>query len=229
MKTILVVDDEQDIVDFLRYNLQKDGYRVLTARTGRQALEQARHRPDCVLLDIMMPELDGKDVLKALRKDPETADIPVVFLTAKGSDVDEVVGFELGADDYIVKPISVPKLIARIRNVLRKEEQLKPPSAPSGSVSAGPVELLPREHIVRIDGREVFFPKKEFEVLRFLASRAGEVVNRETLLNGIWGTDVSVVDRTVDVHIRKIREKLGKHADLIETIKGVGYRFRPRS
>jgi two-component system, OmpR family, alkaline phosphatase synthesis response regulator PhoP len=226
MKTILVVDDEQDIVEFVRYNLQKEGFRVLTARNGRQALEQVGHHPDCILLDIMMPELDGKDVLRELRGNAKTSGIPVVFLTARGSDVDEVVGLELGADDYIVKPISVPKLIARIKNVLRKYDVR--PAEPSSSrpILLGPIEIIPKEHVVRIDGAEVFFPKKEFEVLSSLASRLGEVVNRETLLNEIWGTDVRVIDRTVDVHIRKIREKMGKYADAIETIKGIGYRMR---
>ncbi|HTK82900.1 MAG TPA: response regulator transcription factor [Bacteroidota bacterium] len=223
MKTILIVDDEKDIVDLLKYNIQKEGYGVLTARNGKQALELAQQQPHLILLDVMMPELDGWQVVKKLKGSPKTGDIPIVFLTAKGSDVDEVLGLELGADDYIVKPVSIPKLLARIRTIFRKQE-LK--TAGETSLSIGSIEILPTQHIVRIDSKEVFFPKKEFEVLAHLAKYAGQVVKRESLLNAVWGSDVLVVDRTIDVHIRKIREKLGRHAGYIETIKGVGYRFR---
>lgn len=224
-KTVLVVDDEKDIVDLLKYNLQKEGFHVLTASNGKQALERADRKPDLILLDVMMPEFDGWEVLRRLRKKPETANIPVVFLTAKDSETDEVVGLELGADDYITKPVSIPKLIARVKATLRKQEQ---PTAAGESkiLRIGPVEILPDQHIVRIDGKEVFFPRKEFQILVYLTTHIGVVVNRETLLNAVWGSDVYVVDRTVDVHIRKIREKLGKYADFIETIKGVGYRMR---
>ena len=223
MKTILIVDDEKDIVELLRYNLQKEGYKVLAATNGRQALELAKQQPHLVLLDVMIPEYDGWEVIKLLKNDKRTSQIPVVFLTAKGTDIDEVLGLELGADDYIVKPISIPKLFARVRNVLRKHEANE---TAEGAVSLGPIEILPQEHIVRVDGKERFFPKKEFEVLLYLARHAGKVVTREALLNAIWGTDVQVIDRTVDVHIRKIREKLHRYADHLETIKGVGYRMR---
>ncbi len=226
MKTILVVDDEKDIVDFVKYNLQKEGFSVLTARNGKQALDLAQQQPHVILLDVMMPEFDGWEVLKRLKKERKTASIPVIFLTAKGSDVDEVLGLELGASDYIVKPISVPKLIARIKHILRQSELRRSEADLSQSVTLGVIEIIPSQHIVRVDKTEVFFPKKEFEVLWFLASHSGQIVNRETLLNAIWGTEVRVVDRTVDVHIRKIREKLGKYGDYIETIKGVGYRMR---
>lgn len=224
-KTVLVVDDEKDIVDLLKYNLQKEGFHVLTASNGNQALERADRKPDLILLDVMMPEFDGWEVLRRLRKKPETANIPVIFLTAKDSETDEVVGLELGADDYMTKPISIPKLIARVKATLRKQEQ---PSAVGESkiLRIGPVEILPDQHIVRIDRKEVFFPRKEFQILVYLTTHIGVVVNRETLLNAVWGSDVYVVDRTVDVHIRKIREKLGRYADFIETIKGVGYRMR---
>jgi two-component system alkaline phosphatase synthesis response regulator PhoP len=224
MKTILVVDDEKDIADMVKYNLTKEGYSVIVARNGKQALEQANHQPDLILLDIMMPEYNGIEVLKRLKNDERTNRIPVIFLTAKGTDVDEVLGLELGADDYIVKPISIPKLIARIKNVLRKNEE--PDKGATTSITVGAITILPSHHVVRIDDKEIFFPKKEFEVLLYLAKHADIVVNRETLLNTIWGSDVRVIDRTVDVHIRKIREKLGKYADYIDTIKGVGYRLK---
>ncbi|OLD58872.1 MAG: hypothetical protein AUI33_17065 [Ignavibacteria bacterium 13_1_40CM_2_61_4] len=224
MKTILVVDDEKDIVDLVKYNLQREGYTVLTARSGKEALEAARQQPHLILLDIMMPEYDGLEVVKRLKKNDRTSAIPVIFLTAKGTDLDEVLGLELGADDYVVKPISIPKLLARVKNVLRmREDSSKPPAAP---IMIGAIEILPLQHVVRIDGKEMFFPKKEFEVLHYLARHAGAVVNRDSLLGAVWGSDVRVIDRTVDVHVRKIREKLGSHSDCIETIKGVGYRMR---
>ena len=226
MKTILVVDDEKDIVELVKYNLQKEGFAVLTARNGKQALEQAQQQPHLILLDVMMPEYDGWEVLKRLKKERKTANIPIVFLTAKGSDVDEVLGLELGANDYIVKPISIPKLIARIKHVIRQSDAKSADKNQAQRVTLGAIEIVPSQHIVRVNKQEVFFPKKEFEVLWYLASHSEEFVSRETLLNAIWGSEVHVVDRTVDVHIRKIREKLGKYADYIETIKGVGYRMR---
>jgi two-component system alkaline phosphatase synthesis response regulator PhoP len=228
MKTILVVDDEKDILEFLKYNLQKEGYQVLTARNGKEALAQSEARPHLILLDIMMPEYDGWEVLKRLKKNPATASIPTIFLTAKKTDVDEVLGLELGANDFIVKPVSIPKLLARIKAALRSAEQGEAPRADAAAVTVGAVEIDPSRHIVRVAGVETFFPRKEFEVLLHLARRAGHLVDRETLLNAVWGSDVRVVDRTVDVHIRKIREKLGTYADYIETVKGVGYRLRER-
>jgi two-component system alkaline phosphatase synthesis response regulator PhoP len=229
MRTILVVDDEKDIVDMLKYNLEKEGYAVLAAHNGRVALDLAVQKPDLILLDVMMPELGGLETLKELRKQPETSGIPVMFLTAKGSDVDEVLGLELGADDYIIKPISMPKLIARIKNTLRRHSGSGKADEPRRRIKVGEIEIIPSEHTVLVNRKEVFLPKKEFEVLAFLAARPGQVINRSTLLDAIWGADVLVVDRTVDVHIRKIREKLGHYADYIETIKGVGYRMREHS
>lgn len=226
MKTVLVADDEKDIVDLVKYNLQKEGYQVLTARDGKQALQQAQLLPSLILLDVMMPEYDGWEVVKQLKKHNTTARIPVIFLTAKGTEADEVLGLGLGADDYIVKPISIPKLLARIKNVMRKYERQEDVQE---SVSVGAIEVIPSQHLVRVSSREVFFPKKEFEVLLYLTSHQNQVVSRETLLTKIWGADIQVIDRTVDVHIRKIREKLGKYADYIETIKGVGYRLRGES
>lgn len=226
MKSILIVDDEKDIIDLMKYNLQKEQYRVLTASNGREALDQVRHKPDLILLDVMMPELDGWDVIKQLKKNPLTSSIPVVFLTAKGTDIDEVLGLELGADGYIVKPISIPKLMAHIKSILRKRDASETETTPSGPVTVGVIEIFPDRHIVLVNKKETFFPKKEFQVLTYMAIHCGHVVRREALLNSIWGSDVLVVDRTIDVHIRKIREKLGKYADYIETIKGIGYRMR---
>lgn len=224
-KSILVADDEKDIVEILRYNLKKEGYEVITASDGKQALERARQKPDLILLDVMMPELDGWEVCRRLKRNESTSNIPIIFLTARSTDVDEVVGLELGATDFIVKPVSIPKLLARVKNALRKQptDSLEPNAR---SITLGVIEILPSKHLVRVDSREVFFPRKEYEVLLYLARHAGVLVTREKLLREIWGTDIIVFDRTVDVHIRRIREKLGSHADYIETIKGVGYRMR---
>jgi two-component system alkaline phosphatase synthesis response regulator PhoP len=223
---ILIADDERDIIDFLKYNLDKEGYAVLTAKNGSEAILQSKKNPDLIILDIMMPEMDGFDVVRALKKDSATANIPVIFLTAKSSDVDEVVGLELGADDYITKPVSIPKLIARIKLTLRKKSPAATDEGESSKLRHGVLEINRSQYRVYVNKKEIFFPKKEFEVLAYLVKNAGKVVTRETLLSQIWGNNVYVIDRTVDVHIRKIREKLGSNADYIDTIKGVGYRMK---
>lgn len=227
-KKILVVDDEKDIVEMLKYNLEKEGYTVFTALNGKRAIEQAQeNKPNLILLDIMMPEMDGWEVCKQLMKEERTSTIPVIFLTAKGSEVDEVVGLELGADDYIVKPISIRKLIARIKTALRRKEKLDTPGKTIPEIlKIGTLEINIPNYTVKMGKEELLFPKKEFETLVFLASHRGRVISREVLLNAVWGENVVVVDRTVDVHIRKIREKLDKYGDYIETVKGVGYRFK---
>ena len=223
--TILIVDDERDILELLKYNLEKEGYRVLTAHNGKEALRFVKQHPDLVVLDVMMPELDGWEVCKAIRKDPATAKMPIVFLTAKDSEVDEVVGLELGADDYITKPVKVRTFLARVKRALKGRAGAESEERPE-LLKIGDLEIQINNYVVRIGSREIHLPKKEFEVLLFLARHPERVVSREALLNGIWGHDVYVVDRTIDVHVRKIREKLGRHAHHIETVKGVGYRFR---
>jgi two-component system alkaline phosphatase synthesis response regulator PhoP len=223
--TILVVDDERDILELLKYNLEKEGYRVQTAHNGKEALRCARQHPDLVVLDVMMPELDGWEVCKAIRKDPATASTPIVFLTARDSEVDEVVGLELGADDYMTKPVRVRTFLARVKRALKGRAGAESEEGVD-VLKIGELEIQMHNYVVRIGSREIHLPKKEFEVLLFLARHPERVVSRETLLNEIWGHDVYVVDRTIDVHVRKIREKLGRHAHHIETVKGVGYRFR---
>jgi len=225
MKIILVVDDEKDIVQLIRYNLEREGFKVEAASEGNEALRKANEvKPDLILLDIMLPGKDGYEVMKSLNQNERTASIPVIFLTAKSAEFDEVLGLELGADDYIVKPISPRKLVSRIRAVLRRSEGAK--TEDGKNIDFGEVSIDRESYLVRIKGGQVFFPRKEFEILYYLASHEGKVISRETLLSRIWGADVYVGDRTVDVHIRKIREKLGDHADMIETIKGVGYKFK---
>jgi two-component system alkaline phosphatase synthesis response regulator PhoP len=228
-KTIIVVDDEVDIVELLRYNLEKEGYAVTTALDGRQALQLAeREKFDLIVLDVMMPEVDGFEVCRRLRANPLHASTPIAFLTARSGELDQVLGLELGADDYIQKPISPRVLVARVRSILRRSsESVKTETIVMPEIlSVGDLEINRQNYTVKIEGNETFFPKKEFELLAFLASNPGKVFSRESLLNKIWGENVYVVDRTVDVHISKIREKLGGDGGLIETVKGVGYRFR---
>ncbi|MGO9482273.1 MAG: response regulator [Candidatus Kryptoniota bacterium] len=225
MKTVLVVDDEKDIVQLIRYNLEREGFKVESASDGNDALKKANEvKPDVILLDIMLPGKDGYEVIKSLNQNEKTAGIPVIFLTAKSAEFDEVLGLELGADDYIVKPISPRKLVSRIRAVLRRAEGVK--TEEGKNIDYGKVVIDRERYMVKISGEQIFFPRKEFEILYYLASHEGKVISRETLLSRIWGTDVYVGDRTVDVHIRKIREKLGDQAEMIETIKGVGYKFK---
>ena len=223
--TILVVDDEDDIRELLQYNLEKEGYRVVTARDGKQALRSFGSPIDLCVLDVMMPEMDGWELSKAIRANPKTAQVPIVFLTARDNEVDEVVGLELGAVDYITKPVRMRTFIARIRRALKRTGPAVVPS--DDVIEAGALRIHPQNYTVIIGRKELQFPKKEFEVLLFLARHPERVISRQTLLNEIWGQDVYVVDRTIDVHIRKIRERLEKFATYIETVKGVGYRFAP--
>lgn len=225
-QSILIVDDEQDIIELLKYNLEKEGFQVLSATNGREALVLAGRRPDLIILDVMLPEMDGWEVCRTLRQNSQTAEIPVIFLTARENETDEVVGLELGAADYVTKPVRIRTLLARVKKALRsKDLRIQGPGEKS-TIRVGSMEIIPESYVVRLDGKEVHFPKKEFEVLLFLARRPGRVITREILLNEVWGQDVFVVDRTVDVHVRKIREKLKDFAFLIETVKGVGYRFK---
>lgn len=225
-KRVLVVDDERDIVELIRYNLAKEGYDVVTAFNGSEALAKSGDGIALVILDLMMPVLDGFATCKKLKASPATAGIPIIILTASPSELDEVQGLELGVDDYIQKPISPRKLVARVKAVLRRREQNGDDATEPPTIRQGRLSIDRRSFTVHIGDREVFFPRKEFEILALLAAHPGKVFTREMLLNTIWGSGVIVVDRTVDVHIRKVREKLDADADVIETIKGVGYRFK---
>ncbi len=227
-KKVLVVDDEKDIVDILKYNLERENeFEVLTAKDGREALEHAESLPDLILLDIMMPEVNGFEVCKQLKNNAATSKIPVIFLTAKENEIDEILGLEIGADDYISKPISPRKVLARIKSVIRRTSgDYEKPLKLEDNIKFRNLEIESSSHSVRINDKEVFFPKKEFQLLHFLLSNRGKVYSREILLNQIWGENIYVVDRTVDVHVAKVREKLGEYSDYIETIKGLGYRFK---
>ena len=225
MKKILLVDDEVDILEFLKYNLEQEGFEVLVSGNGKDALEKIFQKPDLVVLDIMMPGMDGFELYKQIKSSKSIQDIPIIFLTAKSSETDEIKGLDLGASDYIQKPISPKKLIARIKSNLRKSSHLEKINK-EAHLKIGPLEINVEKFAIKIDNKLKFFPRKEFQLLYFLASNPGKVMKRETILKEIWGNDVYVIDRTIDVHIRKVREKLDKHSEIIETIKGVGYRFK---
>jgi two-component system, OmpR family, alkaline phosphatase synthesis response regulator PhoP len=226
MKTkILLVDNENDIVEFLQYNLEKEGFEVIPAYDGIEALEKVKQKPGLIILDIMMPKLDGFEVYKKIRENNQYKDIPIIFLTAKSGEIDEIKGLELGASDYIQKPISPKKLVARVKSNLRKSESTIQKNQPA-KITIGPLLIDKEKYSVHLNNKQIVYPRKEFEILYFLANNPGRVFSRDTLLKEVWGPDIYVVDRTVDVHVRKIREKLGKFSDMIETIKGVGYKFR---
>lgn len=228
-KTVLVVDDEKDIRDLIAYNLSKEGFAVLTAENGNEALDKlAKHKVSIVLLDIMMPGMDGLDVCKHIRANEATAKIPVIFLTARSAEVDQIIGLELGADDYVQKPVSPRVLVARVKSILRRSDRVEVPAMLADTkeqIAINGLEIDKAAYKVKVDGSEVFFPRKEFELLYFLASHPGRVYSREALLNQVWGDGAYVVERTVDVHVFKVREKLGMIGERIETVKGVGYRF----
>ena len=219
--TILLVDDEPDILDILSYNLEKEGFIVHAASNGREGVELARKMlPDLILLDVMMPEMDGMETCVQIREEPQLKDTIIAFLTARGEDYSQIAGFDAGADDYIMKPIKPRVLVSRIKALLRRGEvKSEEPTADSGIV-------IDRErYVVMREGQELTLPKKEFELLSLLSSQPGRVFTREVILSSVWGNDVVVGDRTIDVHIRKLREKLGDKR--FKTVKGVGYKFEP--
>lgn len=218
---MLVVDDEEPILELLKYNLEKAGFEVDTAVNGVEALETAkRFRPDLVLLDIMMPELDGVETCRRLREMPEAADAFIIFLTARSEEYSEVAAFDVGADDYITKPIKPRALLSRINAYFRRDRKA---AQSSDFIEVDGLRIDRTSYTVAVNDKEISLPKKEFELLYFLAQNPNRVLTRDELLERVWGTDVYVVARTVDVHIRKVREKIGE--DYITTVKGVGYKF----
>lgn len=223
---ILLVDDEADIVELLEYNLRQSGYTVVTARDGNTALaEVRRQRPDLILLDLNLPDLAGTEVCRRLRRDTSTSSIPIMMITAKGEEIDRVVGFELGADDYVVKPFSPRELTLRIGAVLRRASQ--PVTAtPSERILVGCLEIDVPQHRVIVEGQEVPLTALEFKLLYDLASRQGRVQTRDALLERVWGYAPGIETRTVDTHVKRLREKLSAARDYIETVRGVGYRLR---
>lgn len=218
---ILLVDDEKDILEFLGYNLKKEGYLVSTAKNGKDAIAQAKaDNPHLIILDVMMPKMDGIETCSEIRAIPELSNTIVIFLTARGEDYSQIAGFEAGADDYITKPVKPKVLISRIKALLRR---YKKPEAPIEEIKLKNIVIDKERYVIVKDGKEITLPKKEFELLMLLASKPTKVFTREEIFTKVWGNDVIVGDRTIDVHVRKIREKVGLKS--IKTIKGVGYKI----
>jgi two-component system, OmpR family, phosphate regulon response regulator PhoB len=223
MKTILIIEDERDLVDLIAFNLEREGYRVETAIDGPTGLETARRAlPDLVILDLMLPGMLGTEICKILKKTEKTARIPVIMLTAKGEEIDRVVGFEVGADDYVVKPFSNRELMLRIKAVLRRTEPDKPRDR---VIIIGPVTIDTGAHKVTSAGEEVILTTTEYKLLLNLAERTGRVQNRDLLLKNVWGYNYIGDTRTVDTHITRLRTKLGAAGDLIKTVRGFGYKM----
>jgi len=219
---ILLVDDEPDILDFVSYNLKAEGYKVHTASSGRSGVSKAREvKPDLILLDVMMPEMDGIEACDHIRRLPGLEHTIIAFLTARGEDYSQVAGFEAGADDYITKPVKPKVLMSRIKALLRRRPM--PEQEVPGKIEFEDLIIDPERYHVELKGAVIELPRKEFELLSLLASKPGKVFTREEIMDRIWGTVVIVGGRTIDVHIRKLREKIGD--DRIKTVKGVGYKF----
>ncbi len=223
MKTILIIEDERDLLDLIAFNLEREGYRVLTAQDGKEGLETARTRyPDLIILDLMLPGIMGTDICKILKNSEKTATIPIIMLTAKGEEIDRVVGFEVGADDYVVKPFSNRELTLRIRAVLRRSE---PDNKEGKIITAGPISIDTGRHIVTSAGEEIVLTTTEYKLLLNLAERMGRVQNRDLLLKNVWGYNYIGDTRTVDTHITRLRTKLGSAGEMIKTVRGFGYKM----
>jgi two-component system alkaline phosphatase synthesis response regulator PhoP len=218
---ILLVDDEQDILEIVGYNLTQEGYQVTTASNGREAVAKAKKElPHLIIIDVMMPEMDGMEAVENIRKIPELSNVIITFLTARSEDYSQVAGFDAGADDYIAKPIKPKLLVSKVKALLRR---LKDDEAKEDVLRVGTIEINREEYKIVMEDREIVLPRKEFELFYLLASKPGKVFKREEILDKVWGNEVVVGGRTIDVHIRKLREKIGE--DLFKTIKGVGYKL----
>lgn len=220
---ILVVDDEPDLLELVRLSLVRAGFQVQTATTGREALDALEAEPpDLLVLDLMLPDVSGNEICRQVRSHPGLSDLPILMLTAKSEEVDRVVGFELGADDYVAKPFSPRELALRVAAVLRRRASA---AATGRSIEHGVLRIDPERHRCFVKGDEIDLTAKEFRLLEALMSRPGRVLTRERLLDDVWGSEITVTSRTIDTHLKRLREKLGPAGDLIETVRGVGYRF----
>ncbi len=224
---ILLVDDEVDILEFISYNLEKEGYIVYTAQNGLEALKAAeKYQPQLILLDVMMPEMDGIAACEEIRKISSLKNTLIAFLTARGEDYSQIAGFEAGADDYITKPVRPKVLISRVKALLKRSGETPAPviyADDATTISIGNLVIDKERYLIRIDNNDMVLPRKEFELLSLLVSKPGKVFTREEIYTTVWGENVVVGDRTIDVHIRKLREKIGN--DHIKTLKGIGYKF----
>ncbi len=219
---ILLVDDEPDILQIVGYNLLQEGYQIVTAANGREAVAKAKSElPHLIIMDVMMPEMDGMEACESIRKIPELSNVIITFLTARNEDYSQVAGFEAGADDYINKPIKPKLLVSKVKALLRRLKSEEKQN--SETLNVGGIEINREEYKIIKDDIEIVLPRKEFELFYLLASKPGKVFKREEILDKVWGNDVIVGGRTIDVHIRKLREKIGD--DFFKTIKGVGYKF----
>ena len=220
-RKILIIEDESDVADLLEMGLRKAGFKTLTATEGATGLHKARdNRPDFIILDLMLPKMSGLEVCRILKSDAATSHIPILMLTAKAEEIDRIVGLEFGADDYVTKPFSPREVMLRIRAILRRGEK------PEEMLKAGSISIDPARHQVRVNGKRVHLTSLEFKLLRTLIQRRGRVQERDKLLNDVWGYESVIDTRTVDTHVRRLREKLGKAGDAIETVRGFGYRLR---
>ncbi len=218
---ILLVDDEPDILEIIGYNLSQEGYQIVTAKNGREAISKAKKElPHLIIMDVMMPEMDGMEACENIRKIPELSHTIITFLTARSEDYSQVAGFDAGADDYIAKPIKPKLLVSKVKALLRRLKEVETNSA---TLNVGGIEINRETYKIIKDGEEIVLPRKEFELFYLLASKPGKVFTREEILDKVWGNEVVVGGRTIDVHIRKLREKIGE--DVFKTIKGVGYKF----
>lgn len=225
--TILIIEDERSLVDVLTYNLKKEGFDVVSASDGQEGLRRAQTAlPDLVVLDLMLPVIEGLEVCRQLRSGGRTKDIPILMLTARTEEVDEIVGFQMGADDYVGKPFKVKPLIQRIKALLRRKQA---PEATGDIVSSHGIEIDRTQHRAMVEGQELRLTPTEFRLLWSLIRQPGRAFSRQELMEAGMGDDALVLERTIDVHIKSLRQKLGEHADLIETVRGVGYRFREES
>ena len=222
-KKILIIEDDEDIVEMISYNLRKEGYRIISVSNGEDTLDLAvREKPDLVILDLMLPGMDGLEVCKSLRQDARTSNLPIIMLTAKSQETDKIVGLEVGADDYMTKPFSPRELLARIKAILRRYE----PSASQRKVKIGELSIDSLKHKVEVSGKAVFLTPTEFKLLEFMAKKPGVVLSRDKILDNVFGYESEIYDRTVDSHMKSLRKKLGKARNYIETIRGIGYKFK---
>lgn len=222
---ILLVDDEEDILEFVSYNLQREGFKVFSARNGMEAIQMAgKLKPDLIILDVMMPEMDGMAACEEIRKLPGGKNVVIAFLTARGEDYSQIAGFEAGADDYITKPIRPKVLISRVKALLKRTGEIPAETVTDEKIlKIGNLVIDKERYVLQIEGKELTLPRKEFELLSLLVSKPDKVFTRDEIYKAVWGNNVIVGDRTIDVHIRKLREKIGN--DNIRTLKGIGYKF----